>query len=82
MLADFTDGKPCLTSQGESVATLGPEPVSPSLSARAPSRAHGLGWGRGGQAHLPAQFVWGLSPPHKNISTDRVCFAHCWISSA
>ena len=45
-LADFTDGKPCPTSHGESVATLGPEPTSATFW---PELLPGhMGWASGG----------------------------------
>ena len=74
-LADFTDGKACPASLGESAATLGPEATlhPPGQSSfqgtwAGPVVAHGhMGWasGQGRQAQLLAQFVWGLSPPPK-----------------
>lgn len=66
-LADFTDGKPCPTSHGESVATLGAEPMSATSLPELLAGHTGWASGQGRQAQLLAQF--GVFLLHQNISS-------------
>lgn len=86
-LADFTDGKSCPASLGESVATLGPEATLHPLQlssfrawawASGGTWAHGLGQGARETGTASCTVCLGSSPPPKYKlcdSTDHTYLA-------